>query len=203
MRPVFTALKFGFTLSAAALALLALSSKAHADGPAFSAGDQVAKFRQLGPESLPTPNIFRNAAGAPGPAYWQQRASHRIDVALDEDKKRITASMDIEYVNGSPDTLNYIWLALDQNRFKDGSLARESAIASAAGSRRGDGSGGADRYSFGALRYEQAMEDREYGFEFTSVTIAMAKAMTFLAWRNGSLALRPIQITRVGRTNSF
>jgi len=74
--------------------------------------------------------------------------------------------MDIEYVNGSPDTLNYIWLALDQNRFKDGSLARESAIASAAGSRRGDGSGGVDRYSFGALRYEQAMEDREYGFEF-------------------------------------
>jgi len=80
--------------------------------------------------------------------------------------------MDIEYVNGSPDTLNYIWLALDQNRFKDGSLARESAIASAAGSR-------ADRYSFGALRYEQAMEDREYGFEFTSVTDSRGQALSY------------------------
>jgi len=66
MRPVLTAFKFGFTLSAAALAILALSSAAHADGPAFSPTDQGSKFRQLGPESLPTPNIFRNAAGAPG-----------------------------------------------------------------------------------------------------------------------------------------
>lgn len=179
MRPVLNAFKFGFTLSAAALAVLALSSKAHADGPAFSKGDQVAKFRQLGPESLPTPNIFRNAAGAPGPAYWQQRANHKIDVTLDEDKRHITASMDIEYVNDSPDSLKYIWLALDQNRFKDGSLARESAVASAAGSRRGDGAGGADRYSFGALRYEQAMEDREYGFEFKSVTDARGRALSY------------------------
>jgi len=179
MRPVLTTFKFGLTLSAAAITLLAMSAKASAEGPAGSPTDQVAKFRQLGPESLPTPNIFRNASGAPGPAYWQQRASHTIDVKLDEDKRRITAEMDIEYVNGSPDTLNYIWLALDQNRFKDGSLARESAIASAAGSRRGDGSGGADRYSFGALRYEQAMEDREYGFEFTSVTDSRGRALSY------------------------
>jgi len=179
MRPVLTALKFGFTLSAAALVLTAMPKIASAEGPAGSPTDQVAKFRQLGPESLPTPNIFRNAAGAPGPAYWQQRASHTIDVKLDEDERRITASMDIEYINGSPDTLNYIWLALDQNRFKDGSLARESAIASAAGSRRGDGSGGDDRYSFGALRYEQAMEDREYGFEFKSVTDSRGRALSY------------------------
>jgi len=129
MRPVLTALKFGFTLSAAALVLTAMPKTASAEGPAGSPTDQVAKFRQLGPESLPTPNIFR--------------------------------------------------LALDQNRFKDGSLARESAIASAAGSRRGDGSGGADRYSFGALRYEQAMEDREYGFEFKSVTDSRGRALSY------------------------
>ena len=35
--------------------------------------DPVAKFRQLGTE-LPTPNVYRNAAGAPGYLYWQQRA---------------------------------------------------------------------------------------------------------------------------------
>ena len=179
MRALITALKFGFILSAASAISLALVGTAFADGPAGSPTDQVSKFRQLGTE-LPTPNIFRNAAGAPGPAYWQQRASHTIDVSLDEDNRRITASMDIEYVNGSPDTLKYIWLALDQNRFKDGSLARESTIASAAGSRRGDGSGGADRLSFGALRYSQAMEDREYGFEFTSVTNAKGRALSYV-----------------------
>ena len=180
MRTVLTSLKFGTAMTAAATIVLLLGSTAHADGPAFSPTDQVAKFRQLGPESLPTPNIFRNAAGAPGPAYWQQRASHQIDVTLDEDKRRIIASMDIEYVNQSPDTLKYIWLALDQNRFKDGSLARTSTIASAAGSRRGDGSGSEDRYSFGALRYEQAMEDREYGFEFKSVTDAQGNALSYV-----------------------
>ena len=179
MRPLLTTFKFGLTTSATVLTFAAMSGTVYAEGPAGSPTDQVAKFRQLGPESLPTPNIFRNASGAPGPAYWQQRASHTIDVKLDEDKRRITAEMDIEYVNGSPDSLNYIWLALDQNRFKDGSLARESAIASAAGSRRGDGSGGADRYSFGALRYEQAMEDREYGFEFTSVTDSRGRALSY------------------------
>ncbi len=178
MRPTLTALKFGFTLSATAVAMLALSSQAFANGPAGSAGDKVSKFRQLGTE-LPTPNIFRNAAGAPGPAYWQQRASHKIDVALDEDKRRISASMDIEYVNGSPDSLRYIWLALDQNRFKDGSLARESVIASAAGSRRGDGSGSDDKYSFSALRYKHATDDRDYGFEFKSVTDNRGRALSY------------------------
>ena len=30
-------------------------------------------FRQLGQE-LPTPNVYRTASGAPGHAYWQQKA---------------------------------------------------------------------------------------------------------------------------------
>jgi len=148
MRGLKTAFTLGVITTTAAFGCLALGTQAYAtdankDGPAFGAGDQVKHFRQLGPESLPTPNIFRNAAGAPGPAYWQQQANVNIDAALDEDKKRIIASMEIDYVNNSPDTLNYIWLALDQNRFKDGSLARESTVASAAGSRRGQGAGGA------------------------------------------------------------
>ena len=176
-----TAFKYGFIATTAAIGTLVLGTQVLAaeTGPAGSAGDQVKHFRQLGPDSLPTPNIFRNAAGAPGPAYWQQQANVDIDAALDEDKKRIVATMKLDYVNNSPDELSYIWLALDQNRFKDGSLARESTIASAAGSRRGDGSGSEDRISFGAMRYSQAMEDREYGFEFTSVTGADGKDLSY------------------------
>ena len=184
MRGLKSAFTFGLITTTVAASTLALGGQAFAnddakDGPAFSAGDQVKHFRQLGPESLPTPNIFRNAAGAPGPAYWQQQANVNIDAALDEDEKRIIASMEIDYVNNSPDTLNYIWLALDQNRFKDGSLARESTVASAAGSRRGQGSGNSDRISFNMMRYNQAMEDREYGFEFQSVTDAEGEKLSY------------------------
>ena len=147
-------------------------------GVAGSDTDAVAKFRQLGTE-LRSPNIYRSASGAPGPGYWQQRANVDIDATLDEDARRIVAEMDIEYINNSPDTLTYIWLALDQQRFKDGSLARESATAAASGTSRGDAISGSDRYSFSQLRYEHAMEDREYGFEFTQIADASGNALPY------------------------
>ena len=39
----------------------------------------VDKFRQLD-EALPTPNVYRSAAGEPGEKYWQQRVNYDIDV---------------------------------------------------------------------------------------------------------------------------
>ncbi|WP_409434030.1 M1 family metallopeptidase [Litorimonas sp. RW-G-Af-16] len=171
MSAIIKALKYGFIGALGAVGTLVIGTHAIAadsDGPVGSAGDQVKKFRQLGTE-LPSPNAYRSASGAPGPAYWQQSVDYTIDAVLDEDERTITAESEIVYTNNSPDALNYLWVALDQNRFKDGSMARTSAVASAAGSRRGDGAGGEDSYSFGALRYEQAMEDREYGFEFKAI----------------------------------
>ncbi len=162
-------LRFSVLTVGGAMGALVLGTEVLADGPAHGPADQVSKFRQLGTE-LPTPNVYRNASGAPGPAYWQQQANVKIDATLDEDRRRIMAESTFDYINNSPDPLNYIWVALDQNRFKDGSLARESATAAAAGSRRGDGSGTTDRISFSSLRNSQANEDREYGFEFKAVT---------------------------------
>ncbi len=179
MNAITRAMKLGSITTLATLCVLLLGSIAFADGPAGNPKDQVAKFRQLGSE-LPTPNIYRTGSGAPGPAYWQQQADFVIDVTLDETKKRISASEKITYTNTSPDALKYIWLALDQNRFKDGSLARESTVASAVGSRRGDGSGNADRYSFSALRYHQHMADREYGFEFKAVEDSTGRALPYV-----------------------
>lgn len=185
MSSLTNALKLALITTVGAMGTLVLGSHAFAnsakttDGPAGAAGDQVKHYRQLGTE-LPTPNIYRNASGAPGPAYWQQEVNYVIDAELDEDKRKIIAASTIEYINNSPDTLNYIWLALDQNRFKDGSNARVSATASAAGSRRGDGAAGADRYTFGALRYEQAQEDREYGFEFKAITDGDGEALPYV-----------------------
>jgi len=74
------------------------------------------KFRQL-EEILPTPNDQRTASGAPGNRYWQQRADYVIDVELDDANQRLTGKETVTYKNLSPDTLNYIWLQVDQNIF--------------------------------------------------------------------------------------
>jgi hypothetical protein len=84
------------------------------------------KFRQLD-ELLPTPTDTRSASGAPGHAYWQQRADYKIRAKLDEAKHAIQASETVTYHNNSPDTLNYLWLQLDQNLFKPNSNGRTSA----------------------------------------------------------------------------
>ena len=71
-------------------------------------------FRQLGTE-LPTPNVYRNAAGAPGHQYWQQKADYEMDVRLDDEKQRLDGTERITYHNNSPDPLEYLWVQLDQN----------------------------------------------------------------------------------------
>ncbi|HEX7017231.1 MAG TPA: M1 family metallopeptidase [Cyclobacteriaceae bacterium] len=86
---------------------------------AFSAFGQEAtrwegKFEQLGP-LLPTPNEYRTGSGAPGPAYWQQRADYEIDVELNDDNQTITGRETITYHNNAPENLSFLWLQLDQN----------------------------------------------------------------------------------------
>ena len=78
-------------------------------------GPRIDRFRQLD-EVLPTPNGQRNAAGAPGHAYWQQEVDYEIDIALDEGERRLTGRERITYRNNSPDTLSYLWLQLEANQ---------------------------------------------------------------------------------------
>ena len=75
---------------------------------------QQNKFAQLG-EELPTPNEYRNAAGAPGHNYYQQKADYDIEVILDDKNQKITGEETITYANNSPDNLEYLWIQLDQN----------------------------------------------------------------------------------------
>ena len=72
------------------------------------------KFEQLG-STLPTPNTYRTASGAPGKDYWQQRADYKIELTLDDAKQQIEGTEAITYFNQSPDPLDYLWLQLDQN----------------------------------------------------------------------------------------
>jgi hypothetical protein len=88
-----------------ALALLALP---------LAGLSQQNKFAQLGQE-LPTPNEYRNAAGAPGHNYYQQKADYKIEAKIDDAKQTLTGEETITYTNNSPDKLEYLWIQLDQN----------------------------------------------------------------------------------------
>ena len=70
-------------------------------------------FRPL--EDWPDPNEFRNASGAPGYKYWQQRADYVIEASLDTVDHVIKGSERITYHNNSPDALGFLWVQLDQN----------------------------------------------------------------------------------------
>ncbi len=74
------------------------------------------------PLSLPTPNIYRNGNGAPGPKYWQNKVDYSIRAELDTSTKKLTGSLLMTYFNNSPDTLDFLWIHLEQNAFRANSL---------------------------------------------------------------------------------
>ncbi|MGB8705406.1 MAG: M1 family metallopeptidase [Gillisia sp.] len=72
------------------------------------------KFRQLYDE-FATPNQYRTASGAPGPAYYQNQADYKMDINLDDKNTKLSGEETITYHNNSPNDLEYLWLQLDQN----------------------------------------------------------------------------------------
>ena len=134
---------------------------------AFAAEPFDDKFRQLD-ELLPTPSTIRTASGAPGHAYWQQRADYTIRATLDEPNRVIHAAETITYHNNSPDTLSYLWLQLDQNLFTPGS---DNRTASTVLSREAwsKGRNEEDGMRFEAMRAILESRTFEGGFNITSV----------------------------------
>jgi hypothetical protein len=63
-------------------------------------------------------NVYRSSNGLPGPAYWQNRADYSIRATLNEQGPTLTATEIITYTNNSPDSLDFLWLQLDQNIYK-------------------------------------------------------------------------------------
>lgn len=147
------------------LSLLLSSSVLFAQGIQQTKGSFEDKFRQLD-EVLPTPNVYRTASGQPGHQYWQQEVDYDIDVTLDEDNQRITGTETINYQNNSPDTLSYLWLQLDQNRFRADSIGEMSSTFN--GSSPDPDSPA--RLSLGQLRRLQYMEDVNHGYEINAIT---------------------------------
>ena len=164
-------MKLGW-FAAVAVALL-VSGTAAADANKQTKGKFDDKFRQLEVD-LPTPNTYRTASGAPGESYWQQQADYTINASLDEIKKRITATGTITYRNNSPHALNYIWLQLDQNTFKEDSVSRRTARSVSPPM-----AAVSDSVSMASLRQLQAYKETPLGFEIQSVTDGGSRALRY------------------------
>ena len=62
----------------------------------------------------------RGPSGQPGPNYWQNTASYDITVAFDPGTRRIAGTVDIAYLNNSPDSLRQLWFKLYPNLYQKG-----------------------------------------------------------------------------------
>lgn len=86
-----------------------------AQQPPIPRGENAEIFQPL---DMPTPNQYRTASGRPGPQYWQQEVDYTIDARLHPASHTLQGEVAIHYTNNSPDTLQYLWLQLDQNLFR-------------------------------------------------------------------------------------
>lgn len=103
----------------AAVALCANSAQAE---------DAYAPLKTFAPFAMPaTPTPQRSASGAPGAAYWQNRVDYDIAARLDPASKVLSGEETITYANNSPDTLDVLWLQLDQNVYRADSRAVSQA----------------------------------------------------------------------------
>jgi hypothetical protein len=159
--------------SLAALTLLAASLSA-------SAQQFDDKFRQLD-ELLPTPTDTRTASGAPGHAYWQQRADYTIRATLDETKRAVSGSETVTYHNNSPDTLAYLWVQLDQNMFRADSDNRNiSSYPSREAWASGRTAAAPGGMNFDAARFIFASRAFDGGFKVANVTDAAGKPLRYV-----------------------
>ncbi len=80
------------------------------------------KFKQMY-DLLATPNMYRTASGAPGPEYYQQQADYKIDVELDDRNAKLYGQETVTYTNNAKESLDYLWMQLDQNQQSRKSLS--------------------------------------------------------------------------------
>ncbi len=98
----------------AALCLAAVASTAAAAAPSkYNPRETFAPFDPGQPV-----NVYRSGNGMPGPRYWQNQADYTIAVTLDPATHAISGTARIGYTNNSPDTLDVLWLQLDQNLYR-------------------------------------------------------------------------------------
>src|SRR5688572_16032824 len=66
--------------------------------------------------------IFTMVAGAQD-QYWQQEVNYTIKVSLNDKDHSLTGTEEIEYINHSPNSLDFIWFHLWPNAYKNDNTA--------------------------------------------------------------------------------
>ena len=56
-------------------------------------------------------------------SYWQQEVNYKIDVTLDDVSHVLRASESFEYINNSPDRLDFLYIHIWPNAYRDGKSA--------------------------------------------------------------------------------
>ncbi len=125
------------------------------------------KFRQMY-DLMATPNMYRTASGAPGPEYYQQKADYKMDIELDDKNARLSGVETITYHNNAKESLEYLWLQLDQNRANKNSVTKKS------GSSYMDAAISTQGFSKKYLE-----EGDERGFNIMSVTDEKGKPLSY------------------------
>ena len=92
---------------------------------------------------------YRSGSGAPGPGYWQNEADYNLDVSLDTASMELTGEEVISYTNNSPDYLPFVWLQLDQNKFKKDS---RGSLTTPVGGNRYGGQSFSDGYNIKSVK---------------------------------------------------
>ena len=97
-------------------------------------------------------NEFRSANGAPGKAYWQNRADYVLHATIDTVENTLSGMEKIHYTNNSPDALSSVWLELAQNTYRED--ARSNFFKETKGSRKPAKNGHTDGYHFENITIE-------------------------------------------------
>lgn len=116
MKCSFTIFRLGFLLVSTGL------FAQETPKPVISNERNPDKFKQMY-DLLATPNMYRTASGAPGPEYYQQQADYKIDVELDDKNTKLYGQETITYTNNAKESLDYLWVQLDQNQQSRKSLS--------------------------------------------------------------------------------
>ena len=105
------------------------------------------------PPTMPGPiNPVRSGSGQPGPSWWQNRADYQIHATLDTKAHALSSEEAIRYTNNSPDTLDVLWLQLDQNLYRPHSRGKAGAEPAMA---KYMGAGSTDGYAIEGVEVEQ------------------------------------------------
>ncbi len=129
----------------------------------------------------------RAADGTPGPKYWQNRADYNINATLDDSLQSITATVQINYTNNSPQALPFVWLQLDQNIYNQQSRGiATTAISGGRWANRNSFNGGYNIQSVDVVQNGKA-EKANYLISDTRMQVKLANNIKA---QGGTLQLR-------------